>query len=363
MRHIYLIRHGRPEFPSGKDCCIGRTNYPLSEEGFHQAKLLGGYFSEIPLSAVYCSTLLRSVQTAGEIAREGSPVIQLEGLSEIDCGLWEGLTFDEIKEKYPERYANRGIDPIKFAPEGGENLTDGLARFRAAMEHVINDSTGDVAVVAHASVNRLFLCSLMNRELGEIYCIPQPYGCINEILQESGLTSVNRTAYMPAEFPDEEAIKALWKRYNTPDSVIKHCRAVAKKAMSLEKKLEEKGYTLNKGLILSAALLHDIARAEPEHASKGARWIEKEGYEKVAAVIAAHQELDECVTDPVSEKTLVFLADKLVSGDREVTLEERFTLSTAKCGTAEAIASHGRKYEQAAAALSRVACLLGNDKI
>ncbi len=363
MRHIYLIRHGRPEFPSGKDCCIGRTDYPLSLEGFHQAERLGEYFSKKPISTVYCSSLLRSVQTAEAIARDGIPLIQIDGLGEIDCGLWEGLTFDEIKEKYPEQYAKRGEDPVLFAPEGGENLTEGLVRFQAAMEQILSESDGDVAVVAHASVNRLFLCSLVERNLSEIYCVPQPYGCINDIVQESGLTSVNHTAYMPAEFPDEKTIQDLWKRYNTSENVILHCRAVAQKAMSLGNKLEEKGLILDKGVVFSAALLHDIARAEPEHASRGAQWIAKEGYEKVAGVIASHHELNECLTDPVSEKTLVFLADKLVSGDREVSLEERFAISTAKCGTAEAIASHEKKYEQAAEVLSRVSCLLGKDTI
>ena len=363
MRHIYLIRHGRPDFPSGKDCCIGKTDCPLSPEGFHQAERLGEYFSDKPLSAVCCSTLRRAVQTAEAIARESTPLIEIDGLSEIDCGLWEGLTFDEIKEKYPEQYTKRGEEPVGFFPEGGESLIDGLARFQAAMKQILDESDGDVAVVAHASVNRLFLCSLMKRNLSEIYCVPQPYGCINDIIQESGLTSVSRMAYMPAEIPDEEMIQYLWERHNTSENVIKHCQAVAKKAMSLGDKLEEKGYLLNKGVILSAALLHDIARAEPEHASRGAQWIAKEGYEKVAAVIAVHHELNECMTDPVSEKTLVFLADKLVSGDREVSLEERFAISTAKCGTAEAIASHQKKYEQAAEVLSRVSCLLGKDAI
>lgn len=363
MRHIYLIRHGRPEFPNGKDCCIGRTDYPLSKEGLHQAERLGEYFSKIPLSAVYCSTLIRSIKTAEAIAREYTSVFQREALQEIDCGLWEGLTFDYIKEKYPEQYAKRGISPVEFAPECGESLTDGLIRFQAAMEHILNESTGDIAIVAHASVNRLFLCSLMQRNLKEIYSIHQPYGCINEIIQDSSLMSLNRLAYMPEEFPDEETIRELWKRYNIPDAVTEHCRAVAKKAISLKKKLEEREYKLNEGIILSAALLHDIARTEPNHAAKGAQWIDREGYEKVAEVIAAHHDLNECMTDPVTEKTIVFLADKLISGDREVTLEERFAESTAKCGTEEARASHQRKYIQAVETLSRVCCLLGKDSI
>ena len=359
MRHIYLIRHGRPEFPNGIDCCIGHTDCPVSKEGAHQAQRLGEYFSEIPLTAVYCSTLARAEQTGEAIARNGTPVFQNEALQELFCGEWEGLTFDEIRKNYPEIYEKRGTDPEHFAPVGGESFADGLARFRASVEQIINESTGDIAIVAHASVNRLFLCSLLQKRLNEVYTIPQPYGCVNELVLENGLLKVGRVGYMPCEFLDEETIQLLWERYHTPENVIAHCRAVAEKAMQLTKGLESSGYKLNKELIYSAAMLHDIARTEPNHAKLGAKWLAKEGYENVAALIACHHDLDENENDPVTEKTVAFLADKLVRGVAEVAIEERFSESAAKCVTPEEKALHESRFNQALAAQKRVQKLVG----
>lgn len=359
MRHIYLIRHGRPEFPNGIECCIGQTDCPISKEGAHQAQRLGEYFSEITLTSVYSSSLARAKQTAEAIAHNGTSLIQNNALRELFCGEWEGLTFDVIKKNYPEIYEKRGTDPEHFSPLLGESFADGLARFRAAMEQIINESTGDVAIVAHASVNRLLLCSLLQKSLNEVYTIPQPYGCINELVLENGLLKVGRVGYMPYEFPDTETIQFLWERYHTLENVIAHCRAVANKAMQLTKDLECRGYKLNKELVYSATMLHDIARTEPNHAKLGAKWLAKEGYENVAKVIACHHELDEIENDPITEKTVVFLADKLVREVTEVSIEERFAESAAKCVTAEAKALHEKRYNQSLVAFKRVQELVG----
>lgn len=361
MRHIYLIRHCRPEFPNGSECCLSRTDTPLSEEGAVQAEQLGRYFSDIPLTAVYCSRLTRAVQTAEAIVRQDVLVIEKEALQEIDCGGWEGMTLAEVRKKYPEQYARRGIDPVGFVPKQGESLSDGLSRFQSAVEQILSESTGDIAVVAHASVNRAFLCSLLQKDLHEVYSLPQPYGCINKLIQEQDSLRAERIGFLAEDYPDETIIRCLWKRYCTPEMVIAHCRAVAGKAMRLAKALSENGYVLNAKLIYSAAMLHDIARSEPDHAVVGAKWLLKEGYGKVADVIVCHHDLTEDEYDPVTEKTIVFLADKLVSEDREVTLEERFTKSASKCLTAEAKASHTRKYDQALAALSRVQLLTSKE--
>lgn len=359
MRHIYLIRHGRPEFPNGIECCAGRTDYTISKEGLHQAQRLGKCFLEIPLTAVYCSTLARSVQTAAAIAREGTPLLQNEALQELFCGEWEGLDFDKIRNNYPELYKKRGTDPEQFSPVGGESFAHGFVRFRAAIEQIVNESTGDIAIVAHATVNRLFLCSLLQKSFNEVYTIPQPYGCINELLLENGLLKVGRVGYMPFEFPDQETIQCILERHHTPENVIAHCRAVADKAMQLTNKLEEGGYKLNKELVYSASMLHDVARTEPDHAKLGVKWLAKEGYANVAALIACHHDLDENENEPVTEKTVVFLADKLVNEVAEVTIEERFAQSAAKCVTAEARALHESRYNKALAVFRRVQRLIG----
>lgn len=358
MRHIYLIRHGQPEFPNEVPRCIGRTDFPLSKAGLLQAQKLGSYFGEIPLESVYCSPLARAVQTAEEIAQTKIPVYKVEALQELYCGVWEGLTFDEIRSRYPELYAQRGTDPLQFAPERSERFPEGLARFRSAVEEIIKKSSGNIAIVAHTSVNRLLLCSLLKKSLNDLYSIRQPYGCINDLILENGALQVGRIGFPPQEYPDEDTIRGFWKQCRTPENVIAHCRAVAQKAMTLTEKLADNGYLLDRDLIYSAAMLHDIARTEPDHPAQGAKRVAKEGYENVAAVIAAHHDLNEGEQDPVTEKTIVFLADKLICEDKEVSLEERFAKSILKCTTPEARSSHKRKQEQAAAAYARVQRLL-----
>ncbi len=353
-RHIYLIRHGKPEFPGGVLRCIGSTDLPLSREGERQAQRLGAYFEDIPLTAVYTSTLARAVRTAKAAVRGKLPVIRSEALRELDCGLWEGLTFEEIRARYPELYEKRRTNPERYPPERGERFDEGLARFRAGVEQALRESTGDIAVVAHASVNRLLLCSLLGKPYREVYTIPQPYGGISEINVQNGVLTVGRIGFLPVTLPDEETIRSLWEEYHTPDAVKNHSCAVAEKALELARRLEKSGYPLNKELIYSAAMLHDIARAEHDHPARGAKWLAGEGYGSVADIIAAHHDLQEEEDSPVTEKTVVYLADKLVSGEREVTLDERFAKSAEKCVTPEAKAEHKRKYEQAAAALKRV---------
>ena len=354
MRHIYLIRHGQPDFPNEIPLCIGRTDLPISEEGEQRARLLGEFFSEKSLTTVYCSTLTRSVQTARILGEGRFEPIQVEDLQELDCGLWENLTFEEIKNKFPGQYEKRGIDPEGLSLELGESFSAGISRFKAAIEKIISESFGDIAVVAHASVNRLFICTVLNKNFNELYSIPQPYGCINEIMIEDGILTVGRMGFLPSDIPEEKEIESLWKKYNTPENVIAHCRVVADKAEQIAGELEKGGLILDKKLIYTSALLHDIARALPNHAERGARWLVREGYEKVAALIACHHDLGEDENDPITEKTVLYLADKLVLDNREVTLSERFALSAEKCVTDEARASHENKYREALNTQKRV---------
>jgi len=93
MREIYLIRHGLPEFPDGKKVCIGHTDLHLSTIGKMQAFLAEKYFNDIDISNVFCSRLKRAIQTAEFF---NNPII-IDGLEEMNFGVWDGFSFDEIK--------------------------------------------------------------------------------------------------------------------------------------------------------------------------------------------------------------------------------------------------------------------------
>jgi len=151
MKKVYLIRHGLPDFPGGKGMCIGTTDIPMGEKGLKQAAAMAKILP--PVTAVFSSPLTRAVQTAQAI---GLPVVILDDLREMYAGQWDGLTFDEIRQRYPELYAARFHD-LTIPLPGAEDHEKGLARFKGAMEEAAKQSPGDFAVVAHGGIIAQFL--------------------------------------------------------------------------------------------------------------------------------------------------------------------------------------------------------------
>lgn len=154
MKTVYLIRHALPAFPEGSKMCIGITDIPIGREGMEQAKALAAALP--PVTAVYSSPLRRAIQTAQAI---GLPVEILSGLREIYAGDWDGLTFAQIRQRYPDLYAARGLDQT-IPPPGSENAEAALVRFRMDLERAAAEATGDFAVVAHGGIMAKFLQSI-----------------------------------------------------------------------------------------------------------------------------------------------------------------------------------------------------------
>ena len=154
MKKVYLIRHALPDFPDGKSMCIGTTDIPLGEKGFFQASNMAKNLPAV--TAVFSSPLSRAVQTAQAI---GMSVTILEDLREIHAGEWDGLAFEEIRQRYPELYAARAKD-LTIPLPGSESYEDGIARFSAAMNAAAETASGDFAVVAHGGILAQFLQSI-----------------------------------------------------------------------------------------------------------------------------------------------------------------------------------------------------------
>ena len=87
---------------------------------------------------------------------------------------------------------------------------------------------------------------------------------------------------------------------------------------------------MNLERIAAAALLHDIAKKQKHHAEAGADILREMGYPDVAEIAGAHVHIRICDEEPVSEKEVVHLADKLVQEDRIVPLETRFNEKIAR---------------------------------
>lgn len=154
MKKVFLIRHALPDFPGGKGMCIGTTDIPLGEAGLQQAARMA---RDLPaVTAVFSSPLSRAVQTAQAI---GLPVTVVDDLREMHAGEWEGLSFAEIRQRYPELYAARAHDLTLPLP-GAEDPEERLRHFSAALRRCAERAPGDLAVVCHGGIIAKYLESL-----------------------------------------------------------------------------------------------------------------------------------------------------------------------------------------------------------
>lgn len=126
------------------------------------------------------------------------------------------------------------------------------------------------------------------------------------------------------DVPRQKECEAILTRFQVQDQVIRHGKAVAHVARKLAESLNKSGFRLNIGLIVSAALLHDLAKGKPAHARRGARILKSLGYAEAAKIVASHTDIAFKPGFFVDEAMVVYLADKLVKKDKIVSIEERF---------------------------------------
>jgi putative nucleotidyltransferase with HDIG domain len=134
-----------------------------------------------------------------------------------------------------------------------------------------------------------------------------------------------RTAWRRNAIPTARECETLMvKSFSAERPLVDHCRKVAKLAVFLAKQLNAAGCRLDSDLLEAAALLHDLAKGKPDHASEGARILDDLGYADVARVVAAHMDIAVTKEEPVGAAEVLYLADKMTSRNRYVSVEERF---------------------------------------
>lgn len=344
MTDIYLLRHA--ETDAAKGLCIGRRETSLSEKGKKRTAVLAGWLKEnLPdITEVYTSPLQRAEATADIIAKVyGLTPVCDEDLIEIDTGVWDGLSFADIKEQYPEEYEKRGEDPWHYRIENGETFAEVSKRMKDAVLRIAAGGKTALIVTHKGAINALRI-HLHQAEENEIL----PLACANlSILPlriRDGSLSAVAEPYRPEILLDDEMIRELHQKHQTPEHVIRHMDAVA--AYALQIMAETKG-TINAERIRKAALLHDLDRLQPHHAAVSAESLRREGFLEIAALIAGHHREEYDPEADLTDADILWYADKCVLEDRIVGIEERFAASRKKCRSEEALIHHQRRYEKA----------------
>ncbi|MDE1198876.1 MAG: histidine phosphatase family protein [Pseudomonas sp.] len=160
---LYLIRHGETDW-NARRLLQGRRDIPLNAVGQGQAVVSGTCLKWLLPDATtvdfIASPLGRTRQTM-EIIRQqlgldAADYRTDERLVEINFGEWEGLDWQQIAERQPERYQARQADPLNFIPTDGENYPHVFERVGS----LLNSLQRDTVLVAHAGVLRSCLALL-----------------------------------------------------------------------------------------------------------------------------------------------------------------------------------------------------------
>jgi probable phosphoglycerate mutase len=178
---LYLIRHAATTF-AAENRFAGSSNVPLSEEGRNQAVHLAERLTKHPPTAIYCSPMDRTLETATLIGQpHGLTPIPKDGIREIDHGHWEGLTRAEVEAQYSHEIEGWDADPFGFAPEGGETGISVMARAIPVIQAIVAAHPNQtVYVVSHKATNRIIIGYYMGIELkGFRDRIDQHPACLN----------------------------------------------------------------------------------------------------------------------------------------------------------------------------------------
>ena len=157
---LILVRHGETALTK-QGRYSGRGDVPLSDEGEAQAMAAAGRVAGISrdVAAVVSSPLARCMRTAELISAGvgGTTVTVLPDLIECDFGEWEGLTFAEVRERWPDEMA-AWLASTSVAPPGGESFQAVAKRVRGVMATLLDSYPASVVVVvSHVSPIKLIL--------------------------------------------------------------------------------------------------------------------------------------------------------------------------------------------------------------
>jgi len=182
MTEVILVRHGQTEW-NRQERFRGRMDLPLNETGLHQAQAVARRVAGWPISAFYTSPLQRSLHTAKVIAQAfGREPKSLPGLIDIDYGEWQGLSPQEVAERYPELYATWLSRPHLVTLPGGESLEIVQGRAFSALLQLCQEHPQEtILVVGHQVVNRVLLSAALGLEVSAFWRIRQDTGCINRL--------------------------------------------------------------------------------------------------------------------------------------------------------------------------------------
>ncbi len=182
---VYIVRHGETQW-NKEEVFRGRKDVPLNEAGRRQAEQAGAYFRDIPVQRIVSSPLSRADETARGIAdATGVPVETAEELTDINFGVWEGLSLRQVEERYPAEFAVWGTSPEKARIAGGETLDEVRERVMRGFDR-FTGIPGPLVIVTHRAICKVLSLSLLRMGNAHFWAMKYDPGSITLLEGDPG---------------------------------------------------------------------------------------------------------------------------------------------------------------------------------
>jgi 2,3-bisphosphoglycerate-dependent phosphoglycerate mutase len=205
---LFLVRHGETE-SNRQGLALGRADVPLNDLGRKQAGQLAAALADEPLLAIYASPLQRTIDTARAIATAHNLSVSIEpAFIEMDVGEVEGLTFSELRERYPQLLETWvSAQGPQSAMPGGERLLDVQQRATKAVQSLATrHPEGAVCVVTHNFVILSLLADALAIDLAGFRRLRHAVGAITTLELRPGrhvrVLRLNDTCHLTDQLTD-----------------------------------------------------------------------------------------------------------------------------------------------------------------
>ena len=169
MKRVFLIRHGETDW-NREGRFQGKMDIPLNGLGTAQAEAAAKALERANIDRVVSSPLSRAAETALPAASFAGLSVEMNvDLKEIDHGLWECHTAEEVEKLWPGMLALWHSAPEKVTMPGGENLENVQIRSWKAFEEVLAGPGERVAIFSHDAVIKVILCRVLGCPLSSFW--------------------------------------------------------------------------------------------------------------------------------------------------------------------------------------------------
>lgn len=173
MTTIYFVRHGESE-SNRITQFAGSLDRPLTDLGREQAVLTAAHLQRYPIKAVYASDLSRAFDTGHAVADAlNIPIYAERGFREIFAGRWEGKTYSQLEDEFPDSYGIwRNQIGLAACPDG-ETVAELQKRVNSAVHAIVEHHPDEaICIATHATPIRVMECLWTDTPLKDMHTIP-----------------------------------------------------------------------------------------------------------------------------------------------------------------------------------------------